>query len=222
MAKEKNSSTGDNTVDNQTLVDNMKSMELENTMLHKQLQDLKDQICKNDSVSEMNANLSQQIDTLTGQAEAMKEQISTLQAERDDLANRIEEDKKVYANTDNIFQEENAELHKQLEETKKLLENAKNEIKKMQLKPAGLILHDFPQAMLNKLSEKLSAKYNREVTPQMIVEDYLIKYNFSERWTEWFHPFVLERKDLLDIAQNINPEIKDLQELRKALNLHEN
>lgn len=210
MAKKENTPTVEQNVDNNTLLENAKAIELENSALKKQLAEMQD----------ANANLER----ILANHKELQEQVQNLQAERDDLAKQIEDNKVNTESNEDVTLQIQAQLDKSQEEIvnlKAMVDKLKEQCKKMKDEPKGLVLNKFPMLLLEALCEKLSAMYKKEVTPQMIVEDYIIKYNFTEKYTEWFHPFVFSNGELVAIAQKINPEITTIKELRYALNVHE-
>lgn len=74
----------------------------------------------------------------------------------------------------------------------------------------------FSAYLLENTAEKLSARYNKEVKPLQILIDMFMRYTI-EKWSQWFYPFVLSDKEILEIAQQINPEIKTINEIKKTL-----
>ncbi len=74
----------------------------------------------------------------------------------------------------------------------------------------------FSAYLLENTAEKLSARYNKEVKPLQILIDMFMRYTI-EKWSQWFYPFVLSDKEILEIAQQINPEIKNINEIKKTL-----
>ncbi len=78
------------------------------------------------------------------------------------------------------------------------------------------VITPFSGYLLENTAKKLSSKYGKEVTPLQILIDMFMRYTI-ERWSQWFYPFVLSDKEILEIAQQINPEIKNIGEIKKTL-----
>ena len=57
-----------------------------------------------------------------------------------------------------------------------------------------------------------------KVLPSMIVGDMFLKYTLQKR-TMWFYKWILSDAEILEIAQNINPNITSIRMLRKILNV---
>ena len=57
-----------------------------------------------------------------------------------------------------------------------------------------------------------------KVVPSMIVGDMFLKYTLQKR-TMWFYKWILSDAEILEIAQNINPNITSIRMLRKILNV---
>ena len=85
------------------------------------------------------------------------------------------------------------------------------------------ILHHFPTItakMLELTAEKLTAcrKDGHIVTPAMILGDMFNRYTI-ERWNLWFYSWVLEDKDIISIAQEVEPKIDSIRKLKAALKI---
>lgn len=222
MAKDKNSSQNDTTVQNETLLENMRGIELENKTLKEQIAQLQEENTNNSKRVEIT---QQELAEKAEQIEALQTQVENLSGERNDIATQLQILQQ-NATQDDTLATENAALKEALGKAQSDLQEAQAKYKELadnmiqlKAKSKGIVLHEFPQAVLSALCEKLSKLYGREVTPIMVLEDYILKYNFSERWTEWFHPFVFKDSELLNIAQKINPNIQNLRQLKQALNI---
>lgn len=119
----------------------------------------------------------------------------------------------------------------QLEDERKSLENKvfQMENERIQMENNGIRLENediwlkikrnitpFSAYLLENTAEKLSSRYNKEVKPLQILIDMFMRYTI-EKWSQWFYPFVLSDKEILEIAQQINPEIKHINEIKKTL-----
>jgi|GEM_PF-1633097 len=139
----------------------------------------------------------------------LENKVSQLENERIRLENdgiRLEDERKSLENK--IFQLENERI--QMENNGIRLENEDIWLKiKRNITP-------FSAYLLENTAEKLSARYNKEVKPLQILIDMFMRYTI-EKWSQWFYPFVLSDKEILEIAQQINPEIKHINEIKKTL-----
>ena len=77
-----------------------------------------------------------------------------------------------------------------------------------------LFLPPITFALMKATTEKLSAKFGFEVTPQLILVDMFLRYTV-ERNTAWFYDFVLSKTEMIQIAKAINPEIESLEGILK-------
>lgn len=77
----------------------------------------------------------------------------------------------------------------------------------------------FPAALLEATAKRLSEYYDREITPMQVMVDMHLRYTI-ERNAEWFYPFILKDKDIVEIARGINPEVIDIWQIKKSLNLN--
>ena len=119
---------------------------------------------------------------------------------------RLEDERKSLENK--VFQMENERI--QMENNGIRLENERIWLKiKRNITP-------FSAYLLENTAEKLSSRYNKEVKPLQILIDMFMRYTI-EKWSQWFYPFVLSDKEILEIAQQINPEIKHINEIKKTL-----
>ena len=126
---------------------------------------------------------------------------------------RLEDERKSLENK--IFQLENERI--QMENNGIRLENERisleNEDIWLKIKRN---ITPFSAYLLENTAEKLSARYNKDVKPLQILIDMFMRYTI-EKWSQWFYPFVLSDKEILEIAQQINPEIKNINEIKKTL-----
>lgn len=79
-------------------------------------------------------------------------------------------------------------------------------------------LQPFVVRMLEETAKRLSVAYNREIAPMDVLTDMFLRYTI-QRNAEWFYPFVLRDADILKIAQEINPDVKSINQIKKSLNM---
>ena len=148
------------------------------------------------------AQLEIDLNKLTEEKTLLENNVSQLEDERKSLENKV-------------FQMENERI--QMENNGIRLENERisleNEDIWLKIKRN---ITPFSAYLLENTAEKLSSRYNKEVKPLQILIDMFMRYTI-EKWSQWFYPFVLSDKEILEIAQQINPEIKHINEIKKTL-----
>lgn len=77
-------------------------------------------------------------------------------------------------------------------------------------------LQPFTVALIEETARRLSEKYGRTIAPMSILTDMFLRYTI-ERWNEWFYKFCLNDREILAIAQEINPDIKSIDQIKKAV-----
>ena len=78
------------------------------------------------------------------------------------------------------------------------------------------LLNPLTAELLKITSEKLSNKKNENITPIRIVEDMFLRYTI-EKNNQWFYKWVVTDAEILKIANNLNPAIKSIEQLKKIL-----
>ena len=227
--KTQNANQNNSSLDNNTLLENIKAYELENKALKDQVAKLNQSLNEVTNNQEEIAKLKEQISSLVKSKSELEEAVNQIANERDDLAKQLQETSedtagKITTQADEIskLQEELSEANKKNAEISERFDSLTvvyNKLKEDAAKDTGYILSPFAKSLVELLSIKLTKKYGKKVTPTHIIEDYIIRYNFSEQWTEWFHPFILTKEDILKAAQQINPNIKSYKDVKKAFDL---
>lgn len=182
MANKQNPTQGNEQVDYQTLIENAKSMELENNQLKTIIEKMKAEAAEKTPNDEFAA----QIAKVTGDNSQLNEQVKVLIEEREDLANQI---KNLKTEIENIGGDNNAEvtaLNEQLETAKQQIADLTNKNKDLEeankekqtridkmLQDAsgvdkGLFLSPFAKDLLNLLADKLSKLHGKEIKPETI------------------------------------------------------
>lgn len=75
------------------------------------------------------------------------------------------------------------------------------------------IINPLPLLLLELTAERLSEKLNKQITPMQILVDMFLRYTV-ERQSNWFYPFVLNDREILSLAREINPEIVSIDNLK--------
>ena len=222
MAKDNTQQSKNTPVDNDTLLENIKVLETEKNMLKEQKEraekaanDFNNEIQEKDAKIK---SLEDQIQKLTSENNDIAEQLNALsQKEPDNQSNaeEIEDLKKQLSEALNEKDKADKCNIALVEEKNALIEQLNN----LNSADKGIMLSPFVKNYLNALAEKLSKRYNKPVDPAKIIEDYIIRYNLTDKWTEWFHPWLMTDDDAVRIANKINPEVKTFNDLKKALNI---
>lgn len=222
MAKD-NTQQGKNTpVDNDTLLENIRVLETEKNMLKEQKEraekaandfnaEIQDKDAKIKSLEEEIQKLTNEKNDISGQLDALQQKEPEAQSNTEEIENLKKQLSEVQDEKDKA-DKCNVAL---VEENKSL----KKKITDLNSADKGIILTPFIRDYLNALAEKLSKRYNKTVDPAKIIEDYIIRYNLTDKWTEWFHPWLMTDEDAVRIANKINPEVKTFNDLKKALNI---
>lgn len=235
MAKNDINKPAETSADMETLLQNLKAKEVETKGLYDQINSLKETIkelqSNNEtlneeitSIKDMNTNLSQSNDALSEQLKNLQNDNSELAAQAksstdeqlQSLNEQLENLRK--ENQDNYTSANKTQLA--LDEAEKTIEQLKEQLDRAEKKTAGIRLSPFATKVLNELSKRLTKKYSKEISVRLIIEDYVVRYNLQRR-TEWFHPFVLSKDDLVKIAQTISPKITSFDILLKAVKLQD-
>lgn len=151
-----------------------------------QLAALREQLCQSETRI---ADLEQQLQAATAQADNLNQQLAT---EQEHIATQ-------------------AETIARLEETNNHLQH--QEVTWEQIRTT---LKPFPVALLEQTAQRLSERYKRAIDPMSILVDMFLRYTI-ERNAEWFYPFVLRDADILAIAHQLNENITTVAQVRKII-----
>lgn len=168
---------------------------------------------KNNDNSELTTEFTDQINSINQECNAKTAELTKQLAECEqsltekdvtinELVERVQELEESISNKTNLLQQLNDTVRANKNKTTDdyLLES----------------LEPLPAMLLNITAEKLTKKYNREVTPTMILVDMFVKYTI-EQYSVWFYPFVISDDEIIKIAQTINPDIKNINDLKQTL-----
>lgn len=226
--------TDPNSVDQKTLIDNINMLENEKAILKQENEKLKLSVADSANlVSQLKEELSKhtadsdklrnehdsQVEQLKADNTELKRMLADLQEklvnEQNNVHNKNEEGDKLRKEADDNFRAANAatmkndKLEAEIADLKAKLTEAETAQKGIKLKP-------FTSALAEALAKKLSERYKTNITAQNILEDYLIRYNV-QKFSEWFHPFVLKDQEIEDILHRFNADLT-LRSYRSMLN----
>lgn len=171
---------------------------------------------KNDSVDinlqleEMRTNLNDKIAELQ-RAEAHSQ---ALQQQLNELGNKNNEETTSLQEQIHTLEEQNMSLASVISERDATI--AELQEKHPTWAQIRVTLQPFTVALLEETAHRLSEKYGRPIAPMSILTDMFLRYTI-ERWNEWFYKFCLNDRDILAIAQQINPDTKNIDQVKKAV-----
>lgn len=169
-------------------------------------------------------DLQQANNTLQEQNERLASNYHSLEEATRQLDEQAEQTKVtlLQAQTDkNSAEDRSRELSDQVEALHETIEGLHTEIEALQAQEINwdkirTTMQPFTVALLEETAARLTRKYGHEVTPMQILTDMFLRYTI-DRWNEWFYKFVLKDSDILAIAQAINPDIRTIDQIRKAV-----
>ena len=155
-----------------------------------------------------------------------KEEYSRMQEEYTRIQNectRIQTENIAQQERINVLQAECITLKEQLknlelnveEESKQITELTQEKIH-LQSKTILDLLKPYTAKLLSITAERLSAKYKREIEPIDVLSDMFLKYTI-ERYSLWFYDFVIKDTELIELAQQINPEITSIKQIKQIV-----
>lgn len=171
---------------------------------------------KNDSVDinlqleEMRSNLNDKVAELQ-RAEAHGQ---ALQQQLNELGNKTNEETASLQEQIRTLEEQNMSLASVISERDTTI--AELQEKHPTWAQIRVTLQPFTVALIEETARRLSEKYGRTIAPMSILTDMFLRYTI-ERWNEWFYKFCLNDREILAIAQEINPDIKSIDQVKKAV-----
>lgn len=166
------------------------------------------------TLQEQNEKLATELKAAISEIESLKAQLDEQQQHHgNDLDEQVEANRQLSAQVDSLneqirlLNEQNATLQNQVS----VLSNQEINWDKIRT-----TMQPFTVALLEETAARLTQKYGHEVTPMQILTDMFLRYTI-DRWNEWFYKFVLKDADILAIAQSINPDIRTIEQIRKAV-----
>ena len=171
---------------------------------------------KNDSVDinlqleEMRSDLNDKVAELQ-RAEAHGQ---ALQQQLNELSNKTNEETASLQEQIRTLEEQNISLASVISERDTTI--AELQEKHPTWAQIRVTLQPFTVALIEETARRLSEKYGRTIAPMSILTDMFLRYTI-ERWNEWFYKFCLNDREILAIAQEINPDIKSIDQVKKAV-----
>ena len=190
----------------------------------------------NSKIEQLKNTISEKNQLLQSVEKKLSETISdkdlkTIKDRNGALEEQARQDKKLIE----AYRDNKKNLEDTIEENKKVINNLQENVEKLKeqinnnsfspYKGNDDFLTDLPQLtarLLELTAEKLTEarKDDLQVTPAMIVGDMFLKYTVQKR-TMWFYRWVLTDSEILQVAQDINPNINSIRMLRRILKIDE-
>ncbi len=179
---------------------------------------------KNEAVNAENAERLQRAEAVVNNIAAMYETTP------DELEKTCEAYKQQFfqkAAEADRFGVENSTLKQRLQDAEMRLQECKQEAEtrlqenetRLQERLQNVItidLQPFTRKLMDLTVARLSERYKREVTPEQILVDMFLRYTVSQN-TEWFYPFVIKDREIVDAAREMNPQINSIRQIEKML-----
>ena len=188
----------------------------------------------------INAEAQQRIETLTDMVERIAEMYETPVSDlaetcahykreyldyRDQAARYGTENGLLHTEIDRLKASE-SELKATLQATENSLQAAENNLKTTEnelqatLKAAEndnclhIVFQPFARKLLDLTVERLAERYGRQVSAEQVLIDMFLRYTVFQ-YTQWFYPFVIKNKEIVEIARAFNSEISTIDQVKK-------
>ena len=189
-----------------------------------------------DVIKKLKNTIAEKNQLLQSMEKRLSESIS--EKELQEIKNRngkLEEEARQNKKLIDAYRENKKNLEDTITNDKKVIENLQQKIKDLHdtvdngnysgYKGDDNFLQAFPELtarLLEITARKLTEarKDKLEVTPAMVLGDMFLKYTVQKR-TMWFYRWVLTDSEILQVAQDINPNINSIRVLRRILKIDE-
>lgn len=126
----------------------------------------------------------------------------------------LEEQLSAYQMQVQTLESQNAQLAKTISEGNQTIQDL--ESKQVTWEQIRTTLQPFTAALIDETAKRLSEQLKKEVLPMSILADMFLRYTI-ERNAEWFYPFVLRERDIVQIAHQFNEKITSINQIKKAI-----
>ncbi len=168
---------------------------------------------KNEAVNAENAERLQRAEAVVNNIAAMYETTP------DELEKTCEAYKQQFfqkAAEADRFGVENSTLKQRLQDAETRLQENETRLQERLQNVITIDLQPFTRKLMDLTVARLSERYKREVTPEQILVDMFLRYTVSQN-TEWFYPFVIKDREIVDAAREMNPQINSIRQIEKML-----
>lgn len=161
----------------------------------KRIEELEAEASENGENGAQIAELQEKLDKITAERDSIKETSDKLIAEHEaNLKKLADAEQRANENGENStaitlenerLKEENEVLKSNLAAYESTKENG----------AGGIVLQEATKKILERVAVKLSERYGKAIDVNQIVNMCILRYNI-ERYTAWFHPFVIEDEEI--------------------------
>lgn len=181
----------------------------------------------------INAEAQQRIETLTDMVERIAEMYETPVSDLAETCAHYKREYLDYRDQAARYGTENGLLHTEIDrlkasesELKATLQAAENNLKTTEnelqatLKAAEndnclhIVFQPFARKLLDLTVERLAERYGRQVSAEQVLIDMFLRYTVFQ-YTQWFYPFVIKNKEIVEIARAFNSEISTIDQVKK-------
>jgi chromosome segregation ATPase len=165
----------------------------------KRIEELEAEAAENGESGAQIAELQEKLDKITAERDSIKETSDKLIAEHEENLKKLADaEQRANENGENStaitlenerLKEENEVLKSNLAAYESTKENA----------TGGIVLQEATKKILERVAVKLSERYGKAIDVNQIVNMCILRYNI-ERYTAWFHPFVIDDADIEELT----------------------
>lgn len=165
----------------------------------KRIEELEAEAAENGESGAQIAELQEKLDKITAERDSIKETSDKLIAEHEENLKKLADaEQRANENGENStaitlenerLKEENEVLKSNLAAYESTKENG----------AGGIVLQEATKKILERVAVKLSERYGKAIDINQIVNMCILRYNI-ERYTAWFHPFVIEDEEIEELT----------------------
>lgn len=165
----------------------------------KRIEELEAEAAENGDSSAQIAELQEKLDKITAERDSIKATSDKLIAEHEENLKKLADaEQRANENGENStaitlenerLKEENEVLKSNLAAYESTKENG----------AGGIVLQEATKKILERVAVKLSERYGKAIDVNQIVNMCILRYNI-ERYTAWFHPFVIDDADIEELT----------------------
>lgn len=164
---------------------------------------------------------TEELDALRAQVAQLTNQLSTKTEELNAISEQIGDLNKNSATREKDLQEQIHTMEEQNMSLASIISERNETIKDLEARQPTwaqirTTLQPFTVRLIEETAKRLSERYDKQVAPMTILTDMFLRYTI-ERWNEWFYKFCFNDREILAIAQEINPDIKSIEQVKKAV-----
>lgn len=165
----------------------------------KRIEELEAKATENGDSSAQITELQEKLEKVTAERDSIKETSDKIISEHEENLKKLADaEQRANENGENStaitienerLKEENEVLKSNLAAYEQTKENA----------TGGIVLQEATKKILERVAVKLSERYGKAIDVNQIVNMCILRYNI-ERYTAWFHPFVIDDADIEELT----------------------